>query len=119
MQNKKETMLEAFCRQHNIVPGSQDQTYEAEMKSILNDKALGLANLERALRENPFGRSADLRAAGLSVPTQLKDGDIDQKSVSHSNMSKYDHSLEMNRWKGNSLGEDEDIIMGDLTSEDI
>ena len=48
-----------------------------------------------------FNRPFDLRAhSNISVPGKIKKGELDQKTIPHHQMAKYDHSLEMNRWKG-------------------
>ena len=66
----------------------------------------------------------------LNIPTNIKEGELNQKSKSHPHFKNYDHSLEMKRNIGlksgnpviNEEGEieyDDGITMGNLTSKDV
>ena len=66
----------------------------------------------------------------INIPTNLKKGELNQKTISHQHFKNYDHSLDMKRKIGiksgkpvyNEDGEieyEDGLTMGNLTSKDI
>ena len=108
------SVAQAFIRQ--IGKPAKMQNEEGEW----DDNDLGLAMKEYMISD-AYAKQAKvkeawnkLRATMGQLPAEMT---VDN-TTSHPLMAKYDHSLEMNRWKGNSI-DDGSIEMGDLTSEDV
>ena len=111
--NKKETLLEAFLRQSNIDPNSYEQSEEYEEKLAEEEKLEALGRFTQqtkgAFSDRPISDS-------MEIPTQLKSGELDQKTEASPQMEGYDHSLEADRWKliGGKSPDDDGIIMEEI-----
>lgn len=113
------SVAQAYVKQHGIDRDSFQQTEEAEWK----EAQLGL-DLKDMMLKTSLEKQAIVNEAYYKLRQSLhtfSEEELSEKTVPHPLMAKYDHSLEMNRWKGNSKesGEGGDIEMGDLTSEDV
>lgn len=129
MAKKKETMREAFERQTKIYrsgdPLEVADVISKEGSNFYRPAAVSHPELEKQCLEDALTTYAKLTGRYKQLKentTRLKPGELDEKTAPHSSFVNYDHSLEKNRWKGNSrsssTGED-GIEMGDLTSEDV
>ena len=143
---KKETMTEAFCRQHSIDPKHPNQSQADEIKNgrldvtyikgkrveILRtntkqEQAFSAARSQEAHAIMGQDRSSNLRAhSNLQIPSQRpitpREGEVLQKTEEHPHFKGYNHSLEQDRWPligGKGGGGSSSIEMGDLTSEDV
>tara|TARA_Y100000310_G_scaffold342161_1_gene444044 strand:+ start:6777 stop:7124 length:348 start_codon:yes stop_codon:yes gene_type:complete len=84
---------------------------------LLTEALEKIAASKAAIQEEGFAIAAKKDGAlknmrgTLNVPSQLDSESLNETPVSHPQMAKYDHSLDMNRWKG-SDGEDA-VVMED------
>ena len=113
-------MLDAFLKQQKYTD-QQARNIEIEIQKI-KDK-----NLSKATTQ--MNRPQEIKLY-TNVPTKLKEGELNHKTISHPQLKNYNHSLEMKRDIGlksgkpniNSDGEieyDDGITMGNLTSKDL
>jgi hypothetical protein len=103
-------ILKAFLEQ---TYGSLEKAKEADKLADQNpnayhDDEMGNPNLEKEaddkFRAQIGGRILMQKSIkdSMSIPTQLKDGQLDNKTEAHPTLKKYDHSLEEHR--GHKLG---------------
>ena len=103
-------ILKAFLEQ---TYGSLEKAKEADKLADKNpnayhDETMGNPNMEKDV-DDKFqaqigGRILMQKSIkdSMSIPTQLKDGQLDNKTEAHPTLKKYDHSLEEHR--GHKLG---------------
>lgn len=87
-------ILDAFVEQ---TYGSYDKIEEVEARSqdVLDKVGALKDGFEKEARDI-LNRPQDF-VHYMDIPTKLKEGELNQKTVSHEQLSKYDHSLETNR----------------------
>lgn len=87
-------MLDAFIQQ---TYGSIDGIIEAELRSQKLEEAKKKMAEEfhkKAVLE--MNKSQEIKSK-MEIPTKIKKGELDQKTVPHPKMAAYDHSLELDR----------------------
>ena len=92
-------MLDAFIKQ---TYGSLEKVLEADKAAELNPYLIGNEHLEfeadQKFRQELASKMTNKPISqSMSIPTQLKDGELDNKPISHKNFKNYDHSLEEHR----------------------
>ena len=78
------------------------------MKDTPYEQKLRAENERRALEHLAAPKPSIAKAAG--IPTQLKEGELDQKTEVHPRLQGYDHSLDMARIKFGEEGEGAEIL---------
>lgn len=92
-------ILKAFIEQ---TYGSLEKAREADKLADINPNASGNENLEfeqdQKFRQELASKMKNIPIShSMSIPTQIKDGELNNKPVSHPQFAKYDHSLEFDR----------------------
>ena len=103
----------------NILDAFIKQTYGSIEKAKESDKLADI-NPNANQNDNDLGKHMEFEAdqkfrqelaskmtnkpisQSMSIPTRLKDGELDNQTISHKNFKNYDHSLEEHR--GHKLG---------------
>ena len=98
MQGKPSKMMQAFIDQKKV--------YDEEVQAL--DQQMRDENERKALLHLATPKPSLAEAAGIA--TQLKEGELDQKTEVHPNLRGYDHSLDMPRIR---FGEDGGEILAD------
>lgn len=86
-------VLQAFINQTH---GSISKANDADMKANQRNQLLKDWDQERMNKAMLQMASDQSIASKASIPTKLKEGELNQKTVPHPNMN-YDHSLTMDR----------------------
>lgn len=92
-------ILDAFIKQ---TYGSLEKALEADKAAELNPNSIGNEHLEfeanqKFRQELASKMTTKPISQSMQIPTQLKDGELDNKTISHKNFKNYDHSLEEHR----------------------
>jgi tRNA A22 N-methylase len=133
--NKKETMLEAFLRQSKLTYEPEKHKFETSYhfdekgKLIKKETTTDIEDADKSHQRSIVGdlmmKDARDRLAKSqaefdkwkSKHSQLNPEDLKTGIDVHKNFRNYDHSLEINRWKGE--GGADSIEMGDMGSNDV
>lgn len=92
-------ILNAFLQQ---TYGSLEKAREADKLADLNPNAKGNEHMEfeqnQKLRQEMASKMTKKPISqSMSIPSKLKDGELNQKTDAHPQFKNYDHSLEMDR----------------------
>lgn len=85
-------ILNAFIQQ---TYGSKEKAMEADKQADqreANEKALAKDLNKKAIEQ--ISRNQNISSA-MNIPSQLKEGQLNQKTIPHPQMANYDHSLEL------------------------
>jgi hypothetical protein len=100
-------MLNAFLKNQKFTDEQADE-YEQYLKDLERDHTR--MAIEQLSSEKPSLINF------IGGQTQIKDGELDQKTIPHDHFKDYDHSLEKVRI---NFKRDQGIEFGDLGSEDV
>lgn len=119
--DKKETVLEAFCRQNGIVPGSFEQSEEhaklyGEENKVGEIEKLEDAKARAEAAKNMFNPKP--LSELIDIPSQIKSSDLNQKTEVSPQFKDYDHNLEDERWRKIG-GKDSEADDGLIQMEEI
>jgi hypothetical protein len=96
-------MFDAFLKQQKYTDKEADQI-EASIKQKTED------NVRKA--KEILSRDQNI-SKYTSIPSNIKEGDLNQKTQSHHNFKNYDHSLEKVRHKFTKVNVDDGVEWGD------